>query len=81
MIPGPRRIVIEEQGRSLPPPAPRQKWDLQDALLILGVLLLEAAAAAIWWPAALILGGLLSLGFAWLIEKSKRLGVHSGTSE
>lgn len=76
----PRRIVIEEHGsQSAPAPKPSDpRFDLQDALLLGGVLLLETAAFVIWWPAALILGGLFSLGFALLIEKAKRL---NGTSD
>jgi hypothetical protein len=48
-----------------------KKADLQDVLLICGIALLEIAAAAIWWPSALILGGLLCLGFVCLIEHKK----------
>jgi hypothetical protein len=43
--------------------------DLQDCLLIIGVLLLVAGTGAIYWPAGLILAGLLCLLFAFLIER------------
>lgn len=80
-MPG-RRIVIEEHGSpAAPAPKASPRFDLQDALLILGVILLEIAAAVIWWPASLILGGILSLGFALLIERSKNLKPPNGPAE
>jgi hypothetical protein len=65
-------IIIEEQGRPQPaPPRVESRMDLQDYLLIAGVVFAEAAALVIWWPAALILAAMLCFGFALLIEKSK----------
>lgn len=46
-------------------------WDLQDGLLVCGFCCLEGGVAAIYWPAALILAGLLCFGFAYSIEKLK----------
>lgn len=70
------RLVIEEQGAPAPEKEPAPGFDLQDALLLVGILLLEIAALVIWWPAALILGGSFALGFAWLIERSKSLTIR-----
>ena len=47
--------------------------DLQDVLIVAGFLGLESGVAAIYWPAALILGGLMSFAFALLIERSQRI--------
>lgn len=76
-------IRIEELGKASPVASTgerRSGFDLQDALLINGVLCGEIAAAIIWWPAAFILASLFSLGFAYLIEKSrmkdKQVGDH-----
>lgn len=46
----------------------QRRLDLQDCLLISGILQLEGAAVVIWWPSALVLGGLFCLAFAFLIE-------------
>jgi len=45
--------------------------DLQDVLLVAGVVFEEIAAVCIWWPAALILAGVFCLFFAYQIERSK----------
>jgi hypothetical protein len=68
----PDRIVIEEQGRPVPQPRPvPSAVDLQDYLLMGGIVTGEGACIAIWWPAALILAALFCFTFAWLIERSK----------
>lgn len=69
-----RRIIIEEVGRPLPPPPPPapSPYDLQDGLVLAGIVFGEIAAIVIWWPAALILACLFSFGFAWLIELEKK---------
>jgi hypothetical protein len=46
--------------------------DLQDVLLALGFLALTRGVAAIYWPAALILAGLIFFTFALLIERAKK---------
>ena len=69
------RIVIEEQGRPAPPVKAPESWDLQDGLLIAGIVFAEAAALVIWWPSALILAALFCFGFAYLLahgSKAKR---------
>lgn len=48
------------------------KTDFQDALLGMGVILLAAGVAAIYWPAALILLGLLALAAVVLIERTRK---------
>ena len=67
-------IQITEEGR--PPIAELQapanpRFDFQDWLLLLGFLSLESGVALIYPPAALILGGLLCFGFAFLIQKDR----------
>jgi hypothetical protein len=52
-------------------PAQRRRIDLQDALLVLGIALFESGVAAIYWPAALILGGVMCLFLTALIERTK----------
>ncbi len=52
-------------------PAETKRLDLQDALLVVGFLGLESGVAAIYWPAALILGGVICFSFAYLIERAK----------
>ena len=47
--------------------------DLQDVLIVAGFLGLESGVAAIYWPAALILAGLIFFSFALLIERSQRI--------
>ena len=66
----PERIRIVEEGRPAAPPAPPvpSRVDLQDILIVTGILSGEAAAIVIWWPAALILLCLFSFGFAYLIQ-------------
>ena len=51
-----------------------KQFDLQDALLLAGIVFWEIAAAVIWWPSALVLAGAFCLGFAILIEKTKANG-------
>jgi len=66
------QIVIEEQGRpALAVKAP-ESWDLQDGLLIGGILFGEAAAVVIWWPASLILASLFCFGFAYLLARGSK---------
>lgn len=48
-----------------------KRIDLQDCLIVAGIVSGEAAAIAIWWPAALILACLFSFGFAFLIALGK----------
>jgi hypothetical protein len=48
------------------------RLDLQDGLIVAGIVSGEVAAAVIWWPAALILLCVFCLLFAHLIEKSKQ---------
>ena len=66
------RITIEELGKP-PREAPRaeSRVDLQDTLVLSGILCGEAAAAVIWWPSALVLAALFCFAFAYLIERSK----------
>jgi hypothetical protein len=45
----------------------------QDVLLVVGVACLIGGVGMIFVPAALILAGLLSFGFVYLIEKSNRI--------
>jgi hypothetical protein len=47
------------------------KIDAQDYLLVIGVAFLEGGVWEIYRPAALILGGLLCLGFVLLIQRVK----------
>jgi hypothetical protein len=47
-------------------------FDLQDALLAAGIAFAEIACLLIWWPSALILAAVFCLGFALLIERSKK---------
>lgn len=69
----PDRIVIEEQGRPQPRSVPVPSGiDLQDYLLIGGIVTGEGACAVIWWPSALILACMFCFTFAWLIERSKK---------
>lgn len=66
-------IRIDEQGKAAK--APRQGEsgiDLQDCLLLAGIISGEAAAIVIWWPSSLILAALFAFGFAYLIEKAKK---------
>ncbi|HXI92977.1 MAG TPA: hypothetical protein VNO24_23475 [Blastocatellia bacterium] len=70
-----RLIVIKEDAPEKPPvltSSESQSFDLQDGLLIAGILSLEAAAIVIWWPSALILAGLFALGFVFLMERAKK---------
>lgn len=58
----------------IPGAASREHFDLQDFLLALGVIALEAGVGMLSVPAALILGGALCLFFAWLMERAKKRG-------
>lgn len=49
-----------------------KKFDLQDALLAVSVLSVEGGVGAIYWPAALILLGLLAFGAVLLIQIGKK---------
>ncbi len=53
------------------PEAPDSTFDLQDALLIAGILFLEAGSYFIWKVLPLILGGSFCLTFLYLIERAK----------
>jgi hypothetical protein len=77
------RITITEEGRSgtmpskKPPVSPR--IDLQDVLIVTGIISGEIAALVIWWPAALILLCCLSFAFAWLIQRANSNGLNDKT--
>jgi hypothetical protein len=45
--------------------------DLQDALLLMGVGSLCGGIAAVYWPAALMMFGLICLTAVYLIERSR----------
>lgn len=69
-----RRIIIEDAA-SAPEAAPGPEVkapavDLQDCLLIAGVVFFEAAALVIWWPSALILAGIFCFVFVALIQRT-----------
>lgn len=51
---------------------PEPRIDLQDVLIALGFIALEAGVAMIYVPVALILAGLVLFAFALLIETDKR---------
>lgn len=57
---------MEQSKPKSAPPA--RRFDLQDGLVASGFVALVVGVAAIYWPAALILAGLLFFGFAALIE-------------
>ena len=57
----PETITISSKPAVAPKPS---RVDLQDALLVLGFCCLEAGVAVIYWPAALILAGVLFLAAA-----------------
>lgn len=67
--------IIAELGRPVRPElqTPAKRFDLQDGLVIGGFVALEAGIAAIYWPAALIVAGLLAFGFAYLIERDRAM--------
>lgn len=68
-----RKIIIEEVGKPTAPPEPKpSRYDLQDYLVMTGIVSGEVAAVVIWWPAAFILASLFSFGFAYLIERSNK---------
>jgi hypothetical protein len=58
-----------------------KRFDLQDSLLLTGVLSLETGVAAIYWPAALILLGLLCLGGVLLIERARKAKEKNGPAK
>lgn len=70
-----RRIIIEDAGGGPDtPPAAADNgavFDLQDTLLLGGLVFSELGAAVIWWPAALLLAAIYCFGFAWMIERAK----------
>jgi hypothetical protein len=70
-----RRVVIEDSdtaGRArLSESRLPQRFDLQDTLLLAGVILAESFALVVWWPSALALGAFFCLGFAAMIERAK----------
>ncbi len=47
--------------------------DLQDYLIVAGMFSGETAAAVIWWPASIILAAVFCFGFAYLIERAKKI--------
>ena len=55
---------------------PWRELDLQDGLLVFGVIFLEWGTWLIWKPAALLLAGVLCLFFAWLIERDRARKRH-----
>jgi hypothetical protein len=65
-------IVIEEQGRPAPAVQAPESWDLQDGLLIAGIVFAESGALVIWWPSALILAALFCFGFAYLLARGSK---------
>jgi hypothetical protein len=48
-----------------------KKFDLQDGVLALGVAALCAGVGCVYWPAALIVLGLLCFWAVWLMERTK----------
>jgi len=65
-------VIVEESLKQRKPVASESvSLDLQDYLVITGVMAGESAAVCIWWPAALILACLFSFGFAYMIEIAK----------
>lgn len=70
-----RRIVIED---ALTKPAgvlekgEGRRFDLQDTLLLAGIVFAELAAWVIWWPSSLLLAAVFCFGFAYLIERAKK---------
>ena len=50
------------------------KIDVQDVLLLAGFCGVETGIGFIYWPAALIIGGLICFGFAYLIHCCKQKG-------
>lgn len=54
----------------------RREMDLQDGLLVCGVVFLEWGTWLIWKPAAFLLAGVLCLSFAWLIERDRARKRH-----
>lgn len=67
-------ILIEDvtAGKPAAPVQVEEKFDLQDGLVLGGIGFAEAAALVIWWPASLILAAVFCLGFALMIELSKK---------
>jgi hypothetical protein len=65
-------LVIEEQGRPAPAVQALESWDLQDGLLIAGMVFAESGALVIWWPSALILAALFCFGFAYLLARGSK---------
>lgn len=68
--------LIQVRGLDAPPapPAP-SKWqalDLQDFMLMAGFVSFVAGVAFIYWPAGLIVAGILFFAAVYLIERAKR---------
>lgn len=65
-------IIIEEVGtrkkKFVQTSAKLPRLDKQDILLVIGLVSLLRGVWLVYPPAALILGGLLALGQAWVIE-------------
>lgn len=66
-------MTIEEVGKSALSEAPKAEpaIDVQDVMIVVGFLSLVCGVATIYWPAALIVAGLLFFAFAWLIQLSR----------
>lgn len=64
-------IEVEPERTTPAPQQVKDRFDLQDGLIVAGIAFAEAAAMVIWWPASLILAALFCLGFAIMIELSK----------
>lgn len=48
--------------------------DLPDGLIVAGYALVTTGTAAIYWPAGVVVAGLLCFCFAVLIERAKKAG-------
>jgi hypothetical protein len=65
-------IVVKRSAAANPKPeAPDSTFDLEDALLVAGILFLEAGSYFIWRVLPLILAGSFCLAFLYLIERAK----------
>lgn len=64
-------IEVEREGNASAPSQVKDRFDLQDGLIVAGIACAEAAAIVIWWPASLVVAALFCLGFALMIERSK----------
>jgi hypothetical protein len=68
------RIITETVGPVKP--KPEEKLDLQDALVISGIVLAEACVALFSWKLAIGLGAVLCFVFAFLIQRTKAQNVR-----